>query len=232
MPISPSRRSPLPATAVARFVLYRNAPPEQARPLPRSLPSPTPFHPPTPAPLNRSRMMAPFMTAFSAGTVVGPALGGWLAGAIGVGPAVCCVGGVFFFNAMVTRFVMVETMPQPPPQPPSSQPPSPHDLPSGSPPAPSMRAAGVHGGNTEGGGAAARGAGAGWGRGVYVAVRETLSQWRPVLAHPELRAVVTLHSAYWACMAGALLLWCGSSRWRREPHPEHLPRTSREPPDT
>lgn len=55
------------------------------------------------APINRSRMMAPMMTAFSAGTVIGPALGGALAGVVGVAPAIYCVGGVFFFNAMATR---------------------------------------------------------------------------------------------------------------------------------
>lgn len=146
--------------------------------------------------------MAPVMTAFSAGTVVGPAVGGALAGNIGVGPAVCCVGGVFFFNAMATRFGMAETMPQPPPPPPPQQgkPPPQQGKPPGSPLA-------AREPNTEGraaGAGSGRGAVSGWGSGVLGAVRDTLSQWRPVLAQPELRAVVALHSAYWACMAGEL----------------------------
>eukprot|EP00967_Tisochrysis_lutea_P019395 scaffold21991_cov33-Tisochrysis_lutea.AAC.3 len=41
-------------------------------------------------------------------------------------------------------------------------------------------------------------------RGMYSAVVDTLAQWRPVLLQPELRRVVALHGAYWACMAGVL----------------------------
>lgn len=40
-------------------------------------------------------------------------------------------------------------------------------------------------------------------RGMLRAAGETFAQWRPVLETREIRSVVALHCAYWACLAGA-----------------------------
>lgn len=54
-------------------------------------------------PINRARMLAPVMAAFSAGTVLGPAAGGFLAGSIGLQPTFFVVGSLFFANLAYTR---------------------------------------------------------------------------------------------------------------------------------
>ena len=61
-------------------------------------------------PLNRARMMAPVMTAFSAGSVVGPGVGGLLADSVGVSTTFFCVGGIFLMNMAWTRFFTQETL--------------------------------------------------------------------------------------------------------------------------
>lgn len=62
-------------------------------------------------PLNRARMLAPVMTAFSAGTVLGPAMGGSMIGSLGLAPTLSLVGGLFFLNAVGTRCLVPETRP-------------------------------------------------------------------------------------------------------------------------
>lgn len=64
-------------------------------------------------PLNRARMLAPVMTAFSAGTVLGPAVGGFFIGSLGMSSTLFCIGGVFFLNAAATRILTAETMQSP-----------------------------------------------------------------------------------------------------------------------
>jgi len=105
-------------------------------------------------PLNRTRMLAPVMTAFSAGTVFGPAIGGMLIGALGIGPTYYLVGGVFAVNAVATRYLMSETMPTTIP-------------------------ASLSGN-----------------------ARQMLVQWRPLLAAPDVRAVLLVNLAYWVTLAG------------------------------
>lgn len=62
-------------------------------------------------PLNRARMLTPVMSAFSAGTVFGPAVGGCLVPLIGLEPTLYCVGGSFLVNALFLRAVSSETLP-------------------------------------------------------------------------------------------------------------------------
>mmetsp|Transcript_51621 Transcript_51621/g.95556 ORF Transcript_51621/g.95556 Transcript_51621/m.95556 type:complete len:553 (-) Transcript_51621:20-1678(-) len=61
------------------------------------------------SPLNRARMLAPVMSGFSAGTVLGPAVGGSLIGAVGLGPTFALVSGGCFANAAATQIFMKET---------------------------------------------------------------------------------------------------------------------------
>ena len=60
---------------------------------------------------NRASMMAPLMAAFNAGTVLGPAIGGVCAGAVGVSHTFHVVAAAFAANAAASHAVVAETMP-------------------------------------------------------------------------------------------------------------------------
>jgi len=60
-------------------------------------------------PLNRAQTMAPISSAFSAGTVAGPAVGGVLASGIGLSATFAVVAGTFGLNALYSRLFMAET---------------------------------------------------------------------------------------------------------------------------
>jgi len=62
-------------------------------------------------PLNRSKMTATVNTAFAAGKVVGPALGGTLIGYIGLTPTLFIAGGTYLATAACSQFYMKETKP-------------------------------------------------------------------------------------------------------------------------
>lgn len=62
-------------------------------------------------PANRARMIAPVMTAFSAGTVLGPAVGGVMVGSLGLEYSFALVGGMFLANAIAARIFLPETLP-------------------------------------------------------------------------------------------------------------------------
>mmetsp|Transcript_14839 Transcript_14839/g.52034 ORF Transcript_14839/g.52034 Transcript_14839/m.52034 type:complete len:408 (+) Transcript_14839:516-1739(+) len=109
-------------------------------------------------PLNRTRMLAPVLTAFSAGTVLGPAIGGFLIAALGMGPTFALVTGLFLVNAVGTRFLIPETRPR-----------------RSDPPVAQSSSAAVAG---------------------------MLAQWRPLLADPEVRAVLIVNVMYWVALAG------------------------------
>jgi len=130
-------------------------------------------------PLNRARMMAPMTTAFSAGTVLGPAVGGVLCSALGVAPTFGVVGALFGANALATRLLTSETMPA------------------------HMRGGG---GGTAGGGGGGSGGGGGGGAAeggdggsVFAGFAATATKWRPLLADAELRPLLLLNGAYWIC---------------------------------
>ena len=62
-------------------------------------------------PLNRARTLAPVMAAFSAGMAIGPALGGYMAGTVGVHPTFVVVGAAFASTAGLNWMAITETKP-------------------------------------------------------------------------------------------------------------------------
>ena len=62
-------------------------------------------------PLNRASTMAPMMSAFAAGTALGPALGGVLADRLGVSETFFAVGGAYVALTFVNRALLAETRP-------------------------------------------------------------------------------------------------------------------------
>ena len=134
-------------------------------------------------PLNRARMMAPMTTAFSAGTVLGPAVGGVLCSALGVAPTFGVVGALFGANALATRLLTSETMPA--------------HMRGGGGGGGSGTAGGGGGGGSDGGAAAG-----GDGGSMFAGFAATATKWRPLLADPELQPLLLLNGAYWISLAG------------------------------
>lgn len=64
-------------------------------------------------PLNRASSFAPVMSAFAAGTALGPALGGILCDQIGINPTFYIVGVSYFALAAVNNSLLNETQPKP-----------------------------------------------------------------------------------------------------------------------
>jgi MFS family permease len=64
-------------------------------------------------PLNRATTIAPIMSAFSAGTALGPALGGFLVDTVGLHPTFYLTGACFMGVAALNRVIMQETKPKP-----------------------------------------------------------------------------------------------------------------------
>ena len=64
-------------------------------------------------PRNRATTMAPIMSAFAAGTALGPALGGMLADQIGLHETFYAVGISYFGLTVVNHWLLQETRPQP-----------------------------------------------------------------------------------------------------------------------
>jgi len=62
-------------------------------------------------PLNRARTMAPIVAAFSAGTSVGPAIGGVLADVVGAQNCFLITGAGFFSLMLFNNYRLVETLP-------------------------------------------------------------------------------------------------------------------------
>ena len=67
----------------------------------------------TSTPLNRATTIAPIMSAFSAGTALGPALGGLLVDTVGLHSTFYLTGGCFMGVAALNRIIMQETQPKP-----------------------------------------------------------------------------------------------------------------------
>ena len=60
-------------------------------------------------PLNRARTMAPMMSAFAAGTALGPAVGGILADRIGIPNTFYLVGGMYLALTSINQMALTET---------------------------------------------------------------------------------------------------------------------------
>ena len=128
-------------------------------------------------PLNRARMMAPMTTAFSAGTVLGPAIGGITTEWLGVSATFASVSAIFFLNALGTRFMTADTTPTPVVHRAASK-------------------AATQAGPVNGSASASNAAG------VADEFRRVVSQWRPLWADPRLRGALLLNACYWASLAG------------------------------
>lgn len=72
-------------------------------------------------PLNRARTLAPSAVAFSAGTMLGPAIGGVLADALGLFETFLVVGSMFGASAAVAHFSLADVYKPPPLHPSVSQ---------------------------------------------------------------------------------------------------------------
>lgn len=60
-------------------------------------------------PLNRTRSLAPIFTGFSVGATLGPAIGGFLAGSVGISSTFFIVGGCFSSLMLFNQFTLSET---------------------------------------------------------------------------------------------------------------------------
>jgi MFS family permease len=63
-------------------------------------------------PKNRAQTMAPIMSAFAAGTALGPAMGGLLADEVGIHPTFYVVGASFLAMTAVNQMLLSETKPK------------------------------------------------------------------------------------------------------------------------
>ena len=125
--------------------------------------------------LNRVQTMNPVMMSFQAGMSLGPAIGGIFIDSFGIGPTYYTVGGMIMSVALLNHFILAETNPtlpfQPPPLPSSSSPPpSPSDDPS-----PSLR------------------------NSLQIAV----TSWRRLIkSSPIIRETLFLNGVYWVVLSG------------------------------
>jgi len=125
-------------------------------------------------PLNRATTIAPIMSAFAAGTALGPALGGYLVDHVGLHPTFYVVGGCFAGVAVLNRFILDETQPQQKLQ-------FPWQIEQASS-GPTDR--------TEK-------------ESVASAVKSAVGQWAPLMRNPKIRGVMFMNGLYWVAMAGS-----------------------------
>uniref|UniRef100_A0A7S4B6D1 Major facilitator superfamily (MFS) profile domain-containing protein n=1 Tax=Chrysotila carterae TaxID=13221 RepID=A0A7S4B6D1_CHRCT len=152
-------------------------------------------------PLNRARMMAPMTVAFSSGTVLGPAIGGGLAGVGGIPFTFSTVAGLFFANAVSTRLLTSETKPahQHPPRGTSA---TASSTATATPPADAATAKAAEDQPRGSATQASPQKHADAGGGIYSALVQTVRQWRPLLRSSEMRGVLGLNAAYWFALSG------------------------------
>lgn len=125
-------------------------------------------------PLNRATTIAPIMSAFSAGTALGPALGGLLVDTVGLHSTFYLTGGCFMGVATLNRVIMEETKPKPivfPWQ---------------------QKEAQRHGDSLEKSNES-----------ILKATQKALGQWSPLLKRPKMRSVLIMNAMYWVALAGA-----------------------------
>jgi MFS family permease len=131
-------------------------------------------------PLNRARMMAPMTTAFSAGTVLGPAVGGLMSSWLGVSATFFSVSAIFFANALGTRLLTADTMPTAALAETATRTARPAEA---TPVANGTEATPVA-------------------NGTSAEFQRVVSQWRPLWADPRMRGALLLNACYWASLAG------------------------------
>jgi MFS family permease len=124
-------------------------------------------------PLNRASTMAPVMSAFAAGTALGPALGGFLVDQVGLNPTFYIVGVSYLGVALVNKNLLKETKSLP-----------------------------IHFSWQQKAPKSARLASAEQDT-MTGALRDAVGQWVPLLQEPKIRNVMVMHGLYWVALAGA-----------------------------
>jgi MFS family permease len=124
-------------------------------------------------PLNRASTMAPVMSAFAAGTALGPALGGFLVDQVGLNPTFYIVGVSYLGVAVINKNLLKETKSSPIHF--SWQQKAPK----------SERLANAEQDTISG------------------ALQDAVGQWVPLLQDTKIRNVMIMHGLYWVALAGA-----------------------------
>jgi len=132
--------------------------------------------------LNRASTMAPIMSSFAAGTAIGPALGGILADTMGIHSTFYVVGCSYVALAMINRTILNETKVSSLEQRLSQLVPQYRSSSSSSSTAKMTL-------DTK--------------DGLYDAIRNSMSQWAPLLSDTKVRNVVLMNGIYWVALAGA-----------------------------
>ncbi len=130
--------------------------------------------------LNRARTMAPMMSAFAAGTALGPAVGGILADKIGINNTFLLVGGMYLVSTAVNNVFLKETK----------------MIPEIDRKFPWHK-------NDEVRKKMATNKKKGKNETVMNSLQNAVSQWQPLLAKDKVRNVVFMNGFYWVALSGA-----------------------------
>jgi MFS family permease len=137
-------------------------------------------------PRNRASTMAPIMSAFAAGTALGPALGGYMVDAVGLQSTFQLVGLSYLGVAMLNRAILEETRPQAltfPWQ---------------------MTTAATTATNTNTNSANTNTNAADGNKASLVTeVENAVGQWVPLARDPKIRNVLIMNAVYWVSLAGS-----------------------------
>lgn len=128
-------------------------------------------------PRNRASTMAPIMSAFAAGTALGPAFGGVLADTVGISPTFYIVGVSYLGLTAVNHFLLTETKTHP------------MTFPWQQTEQVSASTNTMNQNDANGS--------------ISVAVKSAVGQWAPLLSDPRIRNVVIMNAFYWFSLAGS-----------------------------
>ena len=131
-------------------------------------------------PLNRARTMAPMMSAFSAGTALGPAVGGILADRIGINSTFYLVGGMYLAVTALNKIFLNETKITPEKE---------RVFPWQESSAGRKRRRRRYRKKKD--------------EDILTSIQSAVSQWQPLLANPKVRNVVMMNGFYWVALSGA-----------------------------
>jgi MFS family permease len=132
-------------------------------------------------PLNRASTMAPIMSAFAAGTALGPAMGGFLVDSVGLHPTFYIVGVSFLCLGTLNNFIIRETKASTPTFPwQHQQREQQHD----------------HDNNSE---AISRGDQ----DSLSMALEKAVGSWGPLLQDATVRNILFMNGMYWVALAGS-----------------------------
>lgn len=140
-------------------------------------------------PLNRASTYAPIMSAFAAGTALGPAIGGLLVDQLGLQMTFYAVGASFFGVALVNRVILSETK--------STF----LEFPWQKKPARTVHT--HHNKDQLESTSATTAAGSSNTTSVGQAMQDAVGQWVPLLRDPSVRSVIIMNGIYWIAIAGS-----------------------------